>query len=206
MRRHVNACGLVGVCSLLACSMWSGGAIADVRWTTDGNACGPQYDYVVGDDLAAKFERTAAGAFLRGAGVEGDEVPVFAYCPIPLGSDLIELTDSHSRLLDYVNVRFWHNEGPSGETFDLSLMGHDYDSVNDCICDRDYFTTSGSISSSYATLTLNGDGDTNGCDTDCNGGAIPSGWLLNVELLLEDEEYGAVPNTIGILYLRAYDT
>ena len=96
---------------------------------------------------------------------------------MPTGTELVELHDTNGRKLNYVHV--YYELFDNGEDAQFTLYAQDYFSAMACICDRDVL--SAAVAGTYeATLTLNGDANSTGCDTGCFGGPVPTDWTMSV--------------------------
>jgi hypothetical protein len=122
-----------------------------------------------------------------------------AVCPVPMGTDLVELDDLTGRKLNFVSVIGRMHTAP--EVVTSALWALDYNSDNVCICDQDIQNVSGALNT---LLHLNGDADSTGCDTGCLGGAVPTEWTLSVAISLGNITPG--DSQLAIHQLNVQDT
>lgn len=186
---------LVGA-TLLCAASGEASAAGALRYRQSGTYCKPTY----GAPGYAYSYYEFLGMEILDSFSDDDSVANVT-CPIPLGYNLVELNDTNSRMLDRVSIRLQLTGG--SDWVSATLVAHDHDSMDYCVCDTDVRNDS----AGYFSLSLEqvGDADTTGCDTGCPGGTLDSSWGLNTSVFLGDYAGGSA-NTLLIKLISVYDT
>jgi hypothetical protein len=129
-----------------------------------------------------------------------DSVGISGTCYIPTGTDLIELTDTNTRMFDKASVRFKLDGTP--ETVISRLILSSYNSDQKCECDFEIYQ--GLAGFFVQNLEFGGDVGGGTCTVPAT---CPTNWSLGVDFEVADDE----PNILGITRLKVqsisvYDT
>jgi hypothetical protein len=173
-------------------------ASAAVRYRANGTICQPEVIWFE-DDYTYRSDGLE-GLTIKDSTSGNSSIGAVA-CPLPTGTDLIELADDNNRILDRVSARF--KLSGSSESMFAELNANDYDSDDFCTCDHD--DRSGSAGYFSMTLDYEGDGDSTGCDTGCHGGPVEAAWGLTMEVFLDDTSGGSI-NSLVVKLISVYDT
>lgn len=125
------------------------------------------------------------------------------YCPIPTGTDLVELTDANTRMLGAVGIWLQQtsNSGNPSITTVVELLNGDYDSTAYCECD--YEDRSGT--NGFFHVQLDQAGDAGVSSPGCSA-ATCTGWTSSWDVTAYIFSSAVTGQFVGVNQLVAADT